>query len=308
MTTSFCYRDAPRYGWPFYATRRLLRGTAAGLLAAADGLSQREKYTVASHFRGPLLLPANADLRDRYRGQRCFVIGNGPSLASQDLSPLAGEVTMAMNGFVRHPMLELLRPTFYLFADALYFDGSDPSRRFLADVADRARHSTFVAPYAAAAAVHANGWLPADRTRFVAHAGNLRSAKLAAVDLTRPVPAVMNTAQLGLLLAVYLGCSPIYLLGADHDWLSHRGADGHFYAGQTLGGHPAEIHDLSQASYLDQMRDATDAWRGYAALHAHAVRRGVEIVNCTAGGFLDVFPRRRYEDVVGRPTAARRAA
>ena len=307
MTPRLCYRDAPRYGWPFYVARRLLRGTAAALLSAADGLSQREKYTFASHFRGPLL-PANADLRDRYRGRRCFVIGNGPSLAGQDLSPLAGEVTMAMNGFVRHPLLEAIRPTFYLFADGLYFDGSGPSRQFLAEVVDRARDSTFVVPYAAAAAVRANGWLPADRTRFVAHAGNLRSAKLARVDLTRPVPAVMNTAQLGLLLAIYLGCSPVYLLGADHDWLSHRGTDGHFYAGQTLAGHPGAMHELSRSPYLDQMRDATDAWRGYAAVHAHAARRGVEIVNCTAGGFLDVFPRRRYEDVVGPPAAVRRAA
>jgi hypothetical protein len=36
-------------------------------------------------------------LRDRYRGQRCFIIGNGPSLRQMDLRPLAKEVTFSLN-------------------------------------------------------------------------------------------------------------------------------------------------------------------------------------------------------------------
>jgi hypothetical protein len=35
--------------------------------------------------------------RDRFRGQRCFVVGNGPSLRQTDLSKLAGEFTFGMN-------------------------------------------------------------------------------------------------------------------------------------------------------------------------------------------------------------------
>ena len=302
----FCYRDAPVYGWPFYVARKVMRQAGTALLAAADGLSQREKYTVASHF-GPLLR-RNGDLRDRHRGRRCFVIANGPSLAGQDLSPLAGEVTMVMNGFVRHPLLAALDPTYYLFADGAFFDGAAPSRRFLAEVVERVPRSTFVAPYAAARAIEENGWLDPARTRYVAFAGNLRSATVRRIDLTRAVPSVMNTAQLGLMLALHLGCSPIYLLGADHDWLSHRGADVHFYAGQTIEAHAVAHGQLSRYPYLDQMRDATDAWRGYEALWAYADRCGVGIVNCTAGGFLDVFPRQRYEDVVAGGAAARRAA
>ncbi len=35
--------------------------------------------------------------RDRYKGQRCFVVGNGPSLKQTDLSKLDGEFTFGMN-------------------------------------------------------------------------------------------------------------------------------------------------------------------------------------------------------------------
>jgi len=37
------------------------------------------------------------DLQGRYRGQRCFIIGNGPSLNSMDLRPLANEVSFSLN-------------------------------------------------------------------------------------------------------------------------------------------------------------------------------------------------------------------
>jgi hypothetical protein len=38
-----------------------------------------------------------AALRDAYRGKRCFIIGNGPSLRQMDLSPLRDEVTFGLN-------------------------------------------------------------------------------------------------------------------------------------------------------------------------------------------------------------------
>src|SRR3989337_1536843 len=36
-------------------------------------------------------------LRNRYRGERCFIIGNGPSLGRMDLSPLRSEKTFGAN-------------------------------------------------------------------------------------------------------------------------------------------------------------------------------------------------------------------
>ena len=38
-----------------------------------------------------------AELKDMHRGQRCFIIGNGPSLKVTDLSKLRNEHTIGMN-------------------------------------------------------------------------------------------------------------------------------------------------------------------------------------------------------------------
>jgi len=38
-----------------------------------------------------------AELKDNYCGERCFIMGNGPSLRDTDISKLKGEYTFGMN-------------------------------------------------------------------------------------------------------------------------------------------------------------------------------------------------------------------
>jgi glutamate formiminotransferase len=46
------------------------------------------------------------------------------------------------------------------------------------------------------------------------------------------------------------------------------------------------------------MAAMTTIWRVYEMHRRIAERYGIKIVNVTNGGFLDVFERARYEDVV----------
>lgn len=255
----------------------------------------RERRTLA---RSRELLAPNAELRDRHAGQRCFVIGNGPSLASHDLAPLADEVTFAASGFWKHPIVERWQPTYYCFADPLFFDGTEPSRAFFADLRTRIRSSTFLVPLEAARAVAEQELLPAGSTRYVAFSGELREGLAGRPDLTRAVPGVINVVLLSIMAAMHMGCSRIYLIGLDHDWLSHRGKVGHFYASRTIERHAEAPTRLSAWSYKLLMENQLDLWRSYEAILAVAERCGIRIVNATDGGFLDVFERERYEDVV----------
>src|SRR5699024_10081487 len=57
-------------------------------------------HLIAWHRPGPERdrnLAKLARFAGRHAGQRCFIIGNGPSLAKMDLGPLRGEVTFGMN-------------------------------------------------------------------------------------------------------------------------------------------------------------------------------------------------------------------
>lgn len=301
----FQYRTSQLYGWPFYMARKLLRKASRQMQRAADALSMREKYP--SPFFTKPLLPRNERLKDRHRGRRCFIIGNGPSLQSQDLSPLAGDVTIVMNGFLQHPAMAQLQPTYYCLADPCFFDGSESSCEFLEQLVRTAPGSHFVVPYVGARQmIDALGASP-EQISFVTFAGILASSGMPGLDFTRPIPSITTCAELAMLLALYAGCSPIYLVGFDHDWLAHRGLYTHFYPQPTLKNHAVAHGDLGRFPYGVVIESTLKVWRGYQVIRAFADGRGQQIINCTAGGFLDVFDRQPYEQVVAAGATAPRA-
>ena len=241
----------------------------------------------------------NSIFKDKHKGQRCFVIANGPSLKTQDISPLENEITFVMSGFWQHPVIEQWQPTYYCICDPVYFDGSEPMKKFFASMTARSKQSTFFAPLFGRRVLKEQRLLPPDRTYLVAFRGDLNGAEIKDLDFAKFVPSAMSVSQFCLMAAIYMGCSPIFLLGFDHDWLSHRGTYVHFYEG--LGGleeHP-EVHpELKDHSYKVVMECALVIWRGYESLLALARRKGIRILDATNGGFLDVFEPTDYEQLV----------
>lgn len=244
------------------------------------------------------VIARNGIFKNRHAGTRCFVIGNGPSLAAQDLGLLAGELTFAMSGFWKNPVVNQWQPKYYFFADAIYHDGSTEVDSFFASLRKRVTQATFFFPLLGRRTLESRELLPRDSTYYVAFLGQPLGFSVAdSVELTRPVPFVYSTAQLALMTAIFMGCSPIYLLGLDHDWLTHRSLDRHFYPGQTIDNHKAATGQLDYA-YDAEMQALWKLWQGYRELKAIAGARGIQILNATHGGFLDVFDRATYTDVV----------
>jgi hypothetical protein len=245
------------------------------------------------------LLQQNEKLRGRHAGQRCFVIGNGPSLQKQDLAPLANEVTFVMNAFWKHPILDTgWQPTYFCFADAVCWDGTDAVKEFFKSVRQRAPRAEHLFPVEGKPVVERDALLPLAATHFFAFQTHALGFSVAdTFDLTRPVPFPFSTAQLAIMAAIFMGCSPIYLMGLDHDWLAHRGQDTHFFSGRSLENHPTATGELSY-SYDVEMEALLKLWRGYRKLASLAEAHGQQILNATEGGFLDVFERVNYASII----------
>lgn len=275
------------------------------LWRAGGQLAHRARQLTASRDEAALLA-RNAQFHGRYRGRRCFVIGNGPSVAGQDLAPLASEITITMNWFNRHPVLDLWRPTFHCIAepgDAACWQ--DPG--FLPRLLDRLHAQAYFMRLDTRTHVRAAGFPQIDRVHYVKVSE--RPLKVRSVNLTRPLLPTPDTSILAVMVALALGCSPIYLLGIDYDWLSHRSLYGHFYDADD----PVETReDLGRTYYLRNIEAAQRQWRSHELLREIALRGGQRIYNATAGGFLDVYPRATLAETLAAPedrtTAARREA
>ncbi|HEY6805840.1 MAG TPA: 6-hydroxymethylpterin diphosphokinase MptE-like protein [Pyrinomonadaceae bacterium] len=270
-----------------------------GLGQRADSWSDQlqnklTKQTTIAEFGK--LLAANEQFRNRHRGQRCFVIGNGPSLKEQDLAPIANECTFVTNYFHLHPIVgPTWQPAYYCLSDPAYFDGSLPLSS-LKEIESLITKADFFVPHQAYEFLQRTKVLPADRTFYVATCEQSAAGYARRPDLTTATPGAQTVVQLAIMIAMFMGCSPIYLLGLDHDWLAHGGSHINFYSKEKVEEQPDG--NLPGWTYRAMMDAVSTMWEIYELQKQAADRDGIKIVNATRGGFLDVFERANYEDVV----------
>jgi hypothetical protein len=250
------------------------------------GLAPREKRAIVA---------ASARLNGAYAGRRCFVIGNGPSLAALDLTPLAGEVTVVMNAFNQHPALKLWQPTIHCMAEpANAYAGKPEKLDLLKTCLAGYTTTTHVFPVEMKPILDSLALVPPELVAYVAQDGTV-AAKFDRIDLTRPVPSAHDTSILAVSVAIAMGCDPIVLLGVDYTWLSHRSIHTHFYDDASV---PWGAVSLGTYTYLEQIRFALKAWEAHAALRRIAADHGQTILNATEGSFLDVYPATTLAEVL----------
>lgn len=241
------------------------------------------------------ILRRNKIFEDKHRGQRGFVIVNGPSLKEQDIDWLENEITFVVSGFFRHGVIKKWQPKYYGILDEFFFSGSEQSHAFFKELRMVITQSIFFIPIFRGYRENLKSHLlPRDKTFYVATAG-LPSSR---VDFTNVVQSFQSVSAFGLSQAIYMGCNPIYLIGFDHDHLANRGMDRHFYQGGTVSGSPAALKTLAERiPYDEQMKSYQKLWKNYRSLQLAAKRKEIKIYNATKGGYLDVFERIDFEQI-----------
>jgi hypothetical protein len=121
------------------------------------------------------------------------------------------------------------------------------------------------------------------------------------IDFCKEIPPYgQNVLIVGLMLAFYLGCNPIYIVGADHSWWAWE-KEGyvnrhtpHFYGPKSAA--------ASDRFSFEEMQTTIHVQKfQYLQLQKYAARRGYNIFNATVGGELDLFDRVTYEHLFANP-------
>jgi len=235
----------------------------------------------------PFLQPGNTArlraLRNRHSGQRCFVIGSGPSVNQQDLRPLANEVTFGFNAFYLAAQRFGFLPTYYLVEDPLPAADNAPALRSL-------RRTTKIFPW------DLRRLLPPDEAtiyvHFDRHYGDFPEPGFPRFsdDAVRVVYWGGTVAYMALQLACYMGFTDVYLLGIDltyqvpanrtSDVIVSDGPDpNHFhldYFGPGKRWHDPKVERMQRS--FEVARDGLEA-------------RGRRLLNAGAGGNLQRIPR-----------------
>lgn len=217
-----------------------------------------------------------AQFRDRHRGERAYVLGNGPSLARTDLGRLAGAVTFGANRiYLAH------QPTYLVCVNELVLEqfASDiralPCPKFLAW---NRRQLFGDEPFVSLALSLAD--------RFVG-------------DPTRQLCSGGTVTFVALQLAYYMGFREVVLLGVDHRFVDTGTPNRTETRTQTVD------HNHFHAAYFPQgskwqLPDLRRSELAYAAARRAFERDGRRIVDATIDGACTVFEKAAFADVVGR--------
>lgn len=236
--------------------------------------------------------------RNCHAGRRCFLVGNGPSLRAQDLSPMRGELVFVTNRFVLHPQHDLIAPTYFCASDAKFMrDNMTPLVASL--LAEKAAKMTCFFPHKLKGILSRRGRFARQRSFYLRWNGKrIWRADAMSLDPTEGIYVGESVIlDFCLPLAYYMGCREVYLVGCDTNYGLDRAPDysqGYFY--DVKENPPFLRSDHGTVWYSHVCRSYEIAKRLFEA-------DGRRIYNATAGGKLEVFPRVTLDDVPGHRSA-----
>lgn len=250
-----------------------------------------------------------AALKDRWKGKRAFIIGNGPSLKQQDLLPLRDELTFFTNWGFLHPEYEAIRPKFHCSSSHEIFGGWGAkaprlNEDFATKFAARSAGVRKVFSWRFEESLRAAGTFEADELDFMLFdRPKFLIDEIGGIDLD--VRKVMHDGYTVVItfcipLAVHLGVKEIILLGCDCDYGISQANDPKQYF------YPTALHTTSTSAFDSLARiwaDGGPVFKTYELVERDLRAAGVRLINATAGGRLDCIPRARYEDLLEREPA-----
>jgi hypothetical protein len=220
-----------------------------------------------------------AAFKDKHKGQRCFIIGNGPSLKNTDLSKLKNEVTLGQNRIYLGFPEWGFSTTYYLSVNDLVIEQCASEIQNL--------------PMPRFVGWRGRKWLKPQDNLFFIH--TTYSGEKFARDARERIWEGGTVTYTSLQVAFFLGFETVILVGVDHNYVTQgtpnatvvsQGDDpNHFHPGYFGKGFRWQLPDVVQ--WEDAYRLAR---RTYEA-------DGRKVVDATVGGKLRVFERVPYDSL-----------
>lgn len=216
--------------------------------------------------------------KNKYKGKRVFITCTGPSLTIEDLEKLQGEYVFGMNSICLIHDKTNWKPDFYGIQDAHVFDK-------IKEPLLATDNGVVFAPYQYYARKNTpSNWvyfhLSGSYHLYEMVYGPRYFAKFSN-DCYKTVYDGYSITYSIMQLAMYMGFSEIYLLGADCNYLGQK------------------QHFIETGHYDPGAQYASDRmFASYKVAKQYADTHGIRMYNATRGGYLEIFERVNLEDVL----------
>jgi hypothetical protein len=219
-------------------------------------------------------------IRNAHQGERCFIIGNGPSLRHTDLPRLRGEFTFGLNRiYLLFPELGFSTSCLVSINDLVLEQCSDEIRSL-----ELPKFVTW----------RAHRWFHED-PQVVFLDSDYTGPETFSHEATGRLFEGFTVTYVALQLAFHMGFSEAFLVGVDHHFVTHGPANqvvisagedpNHFAPGYFGKGFKWQLPDLAGSE------------RAYGLARQAYEAAGRRVLDATVGGKLTVFPKVDYDSL-----------
>lgn len=206
-----------------------------------------------------------------------YIILNGPSLQTQDLTPLQGKCTMFVNRGFMHPLYKMLQPKYHIFVDNKMLKGIWPVS-WLDEIWSLSSNTKIILPIE---------WM--NNPLFSTYKNKI-------YWLTRKLPFYnLGVSGSCFAFAIQHQFENIYFTGFDANGIGYemiKPADSHFY------GNDKELEGKSTKQFAIDLLMHSRHLHDLNRLAIYCQKRNIKIINLTNGGLLDMFPRKQFFSII----------
>ena len=245
-----------------------------------------------------------ATFYNAYKGKRCFIIGNGPSLNKHDLSLLKDEYTFGVNSFYYKTRETGFTPYFYVVEDSSVMkENIEEIRKY------DAPFKFFPTNYKALHPKQPNTFFFRMNRGFYEKSSPNYVVPRFSTDASDVLYCGQSVTYINLQLAYFMGFEEVYLIGMDFSYVIPAS---HSRKGDVLISDTDDPNHFHK-DYFGKGKSWKDPKLDRVALNYRMARlvyesTGRRVFNATVGGNLDVFERADYERLLKPAAAGNRVA
>lgn len=224
---------------------------------------------------------------NKYEGQKCFIIGNGPSLNIDDLNKLKNEITFAFNRIYYIFDKTDWRPSYYLTEDTKIIQQSlDQINNLNLDYILTPDIIDFDYNMKISNAIYFKQIMEKFSDGLPQFSDNF-------YEKTYWGGTVTYTA---IQMAVYMGFKEIYLIGVDHNFSMYEDKDGNIIRDNTVKDYFCDNYNEDKEKL--EIPNLDDSTKAYIAARKYCDKNNIKIYNATRGGKLEVFERVNFDEII----------
>ena len=254
-------------------------------------------------------IKSNVRFRDTHLGERCFILGNGPSLKDVDFNLISNEFVFTVNNFSLVDNYKVANTNVHIWSDLSFFELREDQKYKHDELMLNYRNISeenpiCFFPVQAYDFINKNQLNDLLNVNYYNSFSSFSSSDRTQFDLSKTLSGYSTVVQYAISIAIYMGFKEIYLLGCDstnvismiNSAMNIKSEGMHAYKNDDVNERYQEL--LKHWSMTDVFYDQYFLFEGFKTLKKECDKRNIKLVNCSTKTLINEIPRVALADIL----------